>query len=117
LLAFVPVLVAAGWVILAAQPRGSWTRDQVLSWSGDLGIKHAVHNLGERAAVLAFGLGVVFGVTFEPRMARRGAKRASAAPAAVAAAPSPPPVAAAPEVEEPAVEQPDGYTPPPPRAE
>src|SRR6266700_2875472 len=71
LVASLPVLVAAGWVILAAQPRGSWVRDHVLSWSGDLGIKHAVRNLAEHVAVLAFGLGLVFGVTFEPGMLRR----------------------------------------------
>ena len=109
LLAFLPVLVAAGWVILAAQPQGSWIRDHVLSWSGDLGIDHAVHNLGERVAVLAFGLGVVFGVSFEPKMVRRR-KRVdvpfvAVAPTAAAAAPSPPPVAADPVDEEPAAEE------------
>ena len=80
LAAFVPVLVAAGWVILAYQPHGNWVRDHVLSWSGDIGISHAVHNLGEHVAVLAFGLGIVFGVTFEPRMFRRGSKKIVAAP-------------------------------------
>lgn len=71
LFASLPVLVAAGWVILAAQPRGSWLRDHVLSWSGDLGIGHAVHNLGEHVSVLAFGLGLIVGLTFEPAMLRR----------------------------------------------
>jgi hypothetical protein len=104
LVAFLPVLVAAGWVILAAQPQGNWIRDHVLSWSGDMGIDHAVHNLGEHVAVLAFGLGVVFGVTFEPKMVRRGPKKADVAPTA-AAVPTPP-VAADPVVEEPAAEEP-----------
>lgn len=71
LLVFAPVLVAAGWVILATQPEGNWVRDHVLEWSGDLGLGHAVHNLGEHVAVLAFGLGTVFGLTFEPAMIRR----------------------------------------------
>ncbi|MGZ4359722.1 MAG: hypothetical protein ACXVZW_08055 [Gaiellaceae bacterium] len=106
LLAFLPVLVAAGWVILAAQPQGNWIRDHVLSWSGDMGIDHAVHNLGERVAVLAFGLGIVFGVTFEPKMVRRGPKKMDVAPTAVAAAPSPPPAAADPPVKESAIEEP-----------
>jgi hypothetical protein len=105
LLAFLPVLIAGGWVILAAQPQGNWIRDHVLSWSGDMGIDHAVHNLGEHVAVLAFGLGVVFGLTFEPKMVRRGPKKADVAPTPAAAAPSPPPVAADPVVEEPAVEE------------
>lgn len=74
LLAFVPVLVAAGWVILAGEPRGDWVRDHVVSWSGDIGIGHAIHNLTEHVAVLAFGLGAVFGVTFEPKMLRRSSR-------------------------------------------
>ncbi len=106
LVVFLPVLVAAGWVILAAEPQGNWIRDHVLSWSGDLGIDHAVHNLGEHVAVLAFGLGAVFGLTFEPKMARRGPKKADAAPSLEAATPSPPPAAADPVVEEPAAEEP-----------
>ena len=80
---FVPALIAVGWVTLAAQPRSSWLRDHVVSWSGDIGIGHAVHNLGEHVAVLVFGLGLIFGLTFEPAMIRRRSK--------AAAAPSPPP--------------------------
>jgi len=105
LVAFVPVLVAAGWVILAVQPQGDWVRNHVLSWSGDMGIGHAVHNLGEHVTVLAFGLGIVFGVTFEPRMARRGSKNA-AAPTVELAASTPPPAPANPAWEEPTVVEP-----------
>jgi hypothetical protein len=79
LLAFLPVLVAAGWVILATEPHGNWIRDHVSSWSGHLGIDHGVHNLGEHVAVLAFGLGLVLGLTFEPRMVRRRQSTAAAA--------------------------------------
>lgn len=89
LVAFLPVLVACGWVIAATQPQASWVRDHVLSWSGDMGIGHAVHNLGEHVAVLAFGLGVVFGLTFEPGMVRRSAKPELASTATVAASPPP----------------------------
>lgn len=105
LVVFLPVLTAAGWVILAAQPHGNWVRAHVLSWSGDLGIDHAVHNLGEHVAVLAFGLGIVFGLTFEPKMVRRGRKKADLAPTAAAVAPSPPGVAADPVEAEPEVEE------------
>ena len=94
LVAFVPVLVAAGWVILAVQPQGNWIRDHVLSWSGEMGIGHAVHNLGEHVVVLAFGLGIVFGLTFEPRMVRRGSKKVDAPPAIELAASTPQPVSA-----------------------
>ena len=106
LLAFLPVLVAAGWVILAAQPEANWIRDHVLSWSDDLGIGHGVHNLGERVAVVAFGLGVVFGVTFEPRMMRRRKKNVVAPAAAPVFVPGPPPVPLEPAVDEPAAEEP-----------
>jgi hypothetical protein len=102
LVVFVPVLVAAGWVILAAQPQGDWVRNDVLSWSGDIGIGHAVHNLGEHVAVLAFALGAVFGLTFEPKMVRRRPKTSVASIATVV--PSPPPLAADP-VEEPSAEE------------
>ena len=47
LLAFVPVLVAAGWVILAKQPDANWFRGHVLSWSSDIGIGGLVNDLGE----------------------------------------------------------------------
>jgi hypothetical protein len=71
LIVFLPVLVVAGWVMLATQPRSGWIRDHVLSWSGDIGLGHVVHNLGEHVAVLAFGTGLVFGLTFELAMVRR----------------------------------------------
>lgn len=76
LVVFAPVLIAVSWVIAAVQPQRDLVRNHVLSWSGDLGIAHAVHNLGEHVAVLAFGLGIVFGVTFELRMVRHGRKKA-----------------------------------------
>jgi hypothetical protein len=106
LVAFLPVLVATGWVILAVEPQGNWVRDHVLSWSGDMGIGHAVHNLGEHVMVLAFGLGIVFGVTFEPRMVRRGSKQADTAPVVELTASNPPPVSADPGWEEPTAVEP-----------
>ncbi len=104
LVAFLPVLVAAGWVILATQPHGGWIRDHVLEWSGDLGIADAVHNLGEHVVLLAFGIGVVFGLTFEPGMARRRRVPAEVVPAETATAPSAPAVVDEPV--EPAAEEP-----------
>ena len=104
---FVPVLIAAGWVILAAQPQGNWIRDHILSWSGDMGIGHAVHNLGEHVAVLAFGLGVVFGLRFEPKMLRRAPKHVDEDPTAISMASSPPPVATDQGADEHTAEEPD----------
>jgi hypothetical protein len=65
LIAFVPVLVAAGWVILAKQPHANWFRDHVTNWSGDIGIRGLVNDLTEYISVLAFGIGLVFGFTFD----------------------------------------------------
>ena len=82
LVVFVPVLVVGGWVLLSAQPHGDWFRDHIVSWSGDIGVAHAVRNLGEHVAVLAFGVGLVFGLTFEPAMIRRRTVAATDAPPA-----------------------------------
>ncbi len=65
LLAFIPVLIAAGWVIVGAQPHGNWFRDHVQSWSGDISIRGLVRDLGQYAGVLGFGIGLVFGFTFD----------------------------------------------------
>jgi hypothetical protein len=65
LIGFLPVLVAAGWVLLATQPDANWFRDHIRSWTGDIGIRGLVSDLGEYVSVLAFGLGLVFGFTFD----------------------------------------------------
>jgi len=94
LLAFVPVLVAAGWVVIAHQPDPNWFRAHVLNWSSDIGILGLVRDLTEYVAVLAFGVGLVFGFTFDTSgpaaygsFGRR--RRAATVPAGGAA---PPPV-------------------------
>ena len=70
MLVFVPVLVVGGWVLLAMQPDGNWFRSHVLSWSGDLGIRDVVRDVGIWIGVLAFGIGYVLGAALEP-MPRR----------------------------------------------
>jgi hypothetical protein len=65
LLAFIPVLVAAGWVLLATQPDANWFRDHVRGWSNDISIQGLVSDLGDYISVLAFGIGLVFGFTFD----------------------------------------------------
>jgi len=82
LLAFLPVLICAGWVLLAMQPHGDWFRNHVLSWSGDVGIRGVVTDIGTWVGVLAFGIGYVFGTVLEPSMVgRRERVVAPAAPA------------------------------------
>ena len=65
LFGFLPVLIAAGWIVLAAEPHGTWFRDHVLRWSGDIHIRGLVTDLAEYVGVLAFGIGLVFGFTFD----------------------------------------------------
>jgi hypothetical protein len=70
-LAFLPVLIVAGWILLALQPDGNWFRDHVLAWSGDIHIRGIVEDLGTWIGVLAFGIGLVFGFSLEPATLRR----------------------------------------------
>jgi hypothetical protein len=67
---FLPVLIAGGWVLLAMQPHGNWFRHHVLSWSGDIGIRGVVEDVGMWIGVLAFGIGYTLGLALEP-MPRR----------------------------------------------
>jgi hypothetical protein len=93
LFAFLPVLVAAGWVLIAHQPHSNWFRAHVLNWSSDIGILGLVRDLTDYVAVLAFGVGLVFGYTFDTSgpaaygpFGRR--RRAAAVPAGGAAPPT-----------------------------
>jgi hypothetical protein len=65
LIGFLPVLIAAGWVILAGQPDGNWFQRHVDSWSGSIAIDGLVGDLRSLIVVLAFGVGLVFGFTFD----------------------------------------------------
>ena len=80
-LAFLPVLIAAGWVLLAMQPHGNWFRAHVLAWSGDLGIGDVVKDLGTWLGVLAFGIGYMLGLTLEPAPAAAPARTREVVPA------------------------------------
>jgi hypothetical protein len=86
LLAFIPTLIAAGWVVVGHQPNPNWFRNHILNWSDDVGILGVVRDLTEYVAVLAFGVGLVFGYSFDttgpatsrPMIGRR--RRGKAAP-------------------------------------
>jgi hypothetical protein len=71
LLAFVPTLIAVGWMLLFHQPPGALFRGHIVSWSRDLGIDGFVKDVGSHLAVLSFGLGLVFGFSFDTTGARR----------------------------------------------
>jgi hypothetical protein len=66
LLAFLPVLIVSGWVLLGMQPNANWFQRHVLSWSGDIGVRDVVQDLGTWVGVMAFGIGYVFGTVLEP---------------------------------------------------
>jgi hypothetical protein len=71
LLGFLPVLVVGGWVLLAMSPNAGWFRDHVRSWDGDIGFADVVHYIGAQVGVVAFAIGLTFGLTFEPGYLRR----------------------------------------------
>ena len=87
LLAFVPVLIVAGWVIVGMQPHGNWFRDHVLAWSGDIGIRGLVITMSTWLGVVAFGIGATLAATLEP-MRRRVVEPAPAMDRAAADEPT-----------------------------
>jgi hypothetical protein len=76
-LAFVPVLICAGWILVATQPGHGWQEGHLTGWDHSAGLTGLVHDLGLWHGVLAFGLGLVFGFSLD------------SVPAPVAAGPEP----------------------------
>jgi MFS family permease len=74
LLGFLPALVAGGWILAAHEPGNYWLGRHIRSWSDDIGIDGLVDELGLMVPAIAFGIGLVFGLTFDttgPRIPRR----------------------------------------------
>ena len=69
-LGFLPVLVAGVWILLARQP-ADWMNTS--NWSRDLGIFGAVADLGNILPAIAFGIGLVFGLSFDTSGRQRDA--------------------------------------------
>ena len=67
LLGFLPVLIVGGWLLLAHQPDGSSFRTDALNFADDVGAGGLVEDLREYLPVIAFGIGLVFGFTFDTR--------------------------------------------------
>ena len=65
LVGFVPVLIAAAWVIIAGQTVPNWFSRHATSWAGDIGLGGLLRDLVSMDGVLAFGVGLVFGLTFD----------------------------------------------------
>ncbi len=96
LLAFVPVLAAGLWIIIAAQPHTNTFRSHIRTWDSQLGITGAVHSISLWNGVLALGIGLVCGLTMEPGWLLVRPRRAvtpAATPAAVGARAADEPIA------------------------
>lgn len=65
LIAFVPVLIAGGWIVAAGEPADHWLGSHARNWSDDLGIGGPVGDLTIMFPAIAFGIGLVFGFTFD----------------------------------------------------
>lgn len=63
--AFLPVLVCVGWILIASQPGHGWQEGRIDSWSNSLGILGLVHAVGLWGGVLAFGFGVMLGLSLD----------------------------------------------------
>src|SRR3954469_6993227 len=64
-LAFLPVLVVTGWILIATQPGNGWQEGRLHSWSSSIGILGVVHSIGLWHGVLAFGLGLMLGLSLD----------------------------------------------------
>jgi hypothetical protein len=71
LIGFLPALIVGGWIVLGHQPHPNWFRNHVLAWSGDIHVRGLVQDLSEYVSVIAFGLGLLFGMTFDTSGPRR----------------------------------------------
>jgi hypothetical protein len=65
LIAFVPALVAGGWVILANQPGSNWFQTRATNWAGDIGLGGLLDDLTPIVPAIAFGLGLLLGLVFD----------------------------------------------------
>ena len=86
LVAWLPIAVVSGWVLAFAQPDANWVRDHVRAWSADLGLADVSHYLSPYVAVLAFAIGLVFGLTLLAGWARRQSRTTVVEETAVAPA-------------------------------
>jgi hypothetical protein len=64
-LGFIPVLIVVGWILMATQPGNGWHEGTIMSWSKDAGLVGLIHDLALWHGVLAFGFGLVLGLSFD----------------------------------------------------
>jgi hypothetical protein len=81
LLGFLPALILGGWLLAAGEPGSYWLGRHVRGWSEDIGIDGFVGDLKTMFPAIAFGIGLVFGLTFDttgPRVRTQGTPAAGA---------------------------------------
>jgi hypothetical protein len=64
-LAFLPVLICVGWILIASQPGNGWQEGRLDSWSNSIGILGVVHSIGLWHGVLAFAFGLMLGLSLD----------------------------------------------------
>ena len=64
-LAFLPVLIVVGWLLVANQPGNGWEEGRLDSWSNSIGILGVVHSVGLWHGVLAFAFGLMLGLSLD----------------------------------------------------
>jgi hypothetical protein len=67
LLGFLPALIAGGWAVLAAEPGDHWLGSHVRDWSDDIGLEGLVGDLARAWPAVAFGVGLVLGLTLDTK--------------------------------------------------
>ena len=65
LLGFLPALILGGWVLAAGEPGDGFFARHVGNWSDDIGIGGVVDDFTTMIPAIAFGIGLVFGFTFD----------------------------------------------------
>lgn len=65
LLAFVPTLIVAGWILVAHQPDSELFRNDIRGWSDDMGLLGSVMDFASFLPALAFLIGLTFGFSFD----------------------------------------------------
>jgi hypothetical protein len=73
LLGFLPALIAGGWAVVAAEPADHWLGSHVRDWTDDIGLEGLVGDLTKVWPALAFGVGLVFGLSFDTAARERDA--------------------------------------------
>ncbi|HEY8030181.1 MAG TPA: hypothetical protein VIE38_11780 [Gaiellaceae bacterium] len=95
LLAFLPMLIVVGWIMMASQPHGGWYQPTFHRWTSDIGMLGLVHDTALWHGVLAFGFGLVLGLSFDTVPALEPAVVPAAVAAPVGSRPVPARAAAA----------------------